>query len=44
MLYFQVNMVEQQIMKPYKLLSSGMDNIFVNDPMFKDMWYIVSVI
>ncbi|XP_044177630.1 proprotein convertase subtilisin/kexin type 4-like isoform X4 [Acropora millepora] len=35
-----VDMVEQQIMKPYKLLSSGMENIFVNDPMFKDMWYI----
>ncbi|XP_044184496.1 proprotein convertase subtilisin/kexin type 6-like isoform X1 [Acropora millepora] len=35
-----VNMVEQQIMKPYKLLSSGIENIFVKDPMFKDMWYI----
>ena len=28
-------MVEQQIMKPYKLLSSGIENIFVKDPMFK---------
>ena len=37
-------MVEQQIIKSYKLLSSGSENIFVNDPMFQDMWYIVSVI
>ena len=36
-------MVEQQIMKPYKLLSSGTEKIFVDDPMFKYMWYIVSV-
>ena len=37
-------MVEQQIMKSYKLLSSNMEKIVVNDPMFQDMWYIVSVI
>ena len=37
-------MVEQQIMKSYKLLSSNMEKIFVNDPMFQYMWYIVSVI
>ena len=37
-------MVEQQIIKSYKLLSSGAEKFFVNDPLFQDMWYIVSVI
>ena len=35
-------MVEQQEMKSYKLLSSGSVNFYPNDPLFEDMWYIVS--
>ena len=35
-------MVEQQIFKPYKLLSSSSANFFANDPRLGEMWYIVS--
>lgn len=42
MLYLQVKMVEQQIVKSYKLLSSSSVNFFANDPKLEEMWYIVS--
>lgn len=35
-------MVEQQIVKSYKLLSSSSVNFFANDPKLEEMWYIVS--
>ena len=42
--FLQVQMVTQQEIKSYKLLSSNsMQFRKPNDPRYKDMWYIVSV-
>ena len=37
-------MVEQQVMKSFKLLSSESVNFYVNDTRWNEMWYIVSEI
>lgn len=35
-------MVEQQELKSYSLLSFQPDVVYLNDPKWTDMWYIVS--
>ena len=38
----QVKKVEQQEMKSYKLLSSSVNFDEPTDPLYREMWYIVS--